>query len=141
MAENRFLSNKKPLKGIFSLFQKFKIFVNCSSAHSANSRKFAEVQLLVFVRGVMLVKNAWDLVFGEVRPSDRDTLRLCVRHSAFNSAPYNPEFKFSKNATHLYKSICHWVKFAIRTINIYAALIIGFSCLHHLKVCLVSKPP
>ena len=68
----------------------------------------------------MLVKNAWDLVFGEVRPSDRDAFCLCVRHSAFYSASYNSQLQLCENATHLYKSIRHWVKFAIGAINIYA---------------------
>ena len=43
------IKQQKAPKGASLLLQKFKILINCSSAHSANSRKFAYVELLVFV--------------------------------------------------------------------------------------------
>lgn len=92
----------------FLFFQKFKILVNYSSAHSANSRKFADVELLVFVRGIMFVKNAWDLVFCEVRSTNLNSLCLCVRHSAFYSTSYNSQFQLCENATHRTLSLFFW---------------------------------
>ena len=90
------------------MFQKFKIFINCGSAHSANSRKFAAVELFVFVRGIMFVKNAWDLVFGEVRPANLNSLCPCVRHTTFYSASYNSQLQLCENATHRTLSLFFW---------------------------------
>ena len=67
MFHNRYIIRQErgivPL--LFLCFQKSNVFVGCRSADVAHSRQFADVELPVFVGGIVPQKYGGDVLFAE----------------------------------------------------------------------------
>ena len=65
----------------FLCFQKGFVFVNGGAADVAHSRQLADVELTVFVGGIVAEKTCRDVLFADLRPPDLLPLCACIFHS------------------------------------------------------------
>ena len=72
----------------FLLFQKRKIFINRGSAQITNPCQLAQIEVLIFERGIMAKKNRWNIVCGQFRSADFRALGSGVRHSRAHARAY-----------------------------------------------------
>ena len=87
--------------GLYLVKEKSNVFVGGGTADIAHSRQFADIQLPVFVGGIVAEKTCGDVLFAYLRTPDLPSLCPRIFHPRPHTGAYHSQLQLAEYTRHL----------------------------------------